>query len=155
MNTSKRFCSILLPIGMTVAAATAMAYPLDGYEETGIRRVEGARLANDGLAIGGFQPPGATLTTEQVDLRLLGREISLPPADPEFTARVSALLGDDTGRYGVAVLDLSDPENLRYAEHRGDFRQNVGSVGKLLVALGLSGPKRRRRSGRCHHRARR
>ena len=39
--------------------------------------------------------------------------------------------------YGLAVLDLSDPSKPRYAEHRGDYRQNVGSVGKLVVALAL------------------
>jgi len=112
-------------------------YPLDGYEETGIRRVEGSRLANEGQAIGGFQPPGAQLPTEAVDLRLVGRNLTLPPADPAFTAKIVAMLGEDAGQYGVAVLDLTDPDHLRYAEHRGDYRQNVGSVGKLLVALGL------------------
>ena len=35
------------------------------------------------------------------------------------------------------MLDLSDPANPRYAEHRGDYRQNVGSVGKLVVALAV------------------
>jgi hypothetical protein len=39
--------------------------------------------------------------------------------------------------YGLAVLDLSDPAKPRYAEHRADNRQNVGSVGKLLVVLAL------------------
>ncbi len=122
----------------SLASTVARAYPLDGYAETGIRRVEGARLANEGLAEGGKQPPGAQLTTEQVDLRLLGhREMDLPAPDPEFTAALLKLLGDKAGSYGVAVLDLSDPEKPRYAEHRGDYRQNVGSVGKLIVALGL------------------
>jgi len=114
------------------------AYPLDGYEDTGIRRVEGARLANDGLALGGIQPPGALLTTDEVDLRLLDhRELSLPQADPDFSERVRALLGEHAGAYGIAVLDVSDPANPAYAEHRGDYRQNVGSVGKIIAALGL------------------
>ncbi len=112
-------------------------YPLDGYEETGIRRVEGARLANEGLAVGGFQPPGAMLTTEQVDIRLADHpDLVLPAPDPGFTAQVKALLGENADRYGIAVLDLTDLDNLRYAEYRGDHKQNVGSVGKLLAALG-------------------
>ncbi len=120
------------------AASITHAYPIDGYAETGIRRVEGARLAHEGLAKGGKQPPGALLTTEQVDLRLLDyKDMDLPAPDPAFTAQVLKLLGQDAERYGVAVLDLSNPDKPRYAEHRGDFRQNVGSVGKLLVALGL------------------
>jgi len=130
------FFSSLLVLTFLVVGSLALGYPLDGYEETGIRRVEGARLANEGLAIGGFQPPGALLTTEQVDLRLLNQVVALPPADPAFTSQVKALLGEHADAYGIAVLDLTDRNNPRYAEHRGEHRQNVGSVGKLLVALG-------------------
>lgn len=136
MKTPYRFCAILLAASVIAVPLMVMAYPLDGYKETGIRRVEGARLANEGLAIGGFQPPGAMLTTEEVDLRLLHRNISFSP-DPVFTAQIVALLGDEADRYGIAVLDITDPDHPLYAEHRGDYRQNVGSVGKLLVALGL------------------
>jgi hypothetical protein len=119
-------------------AAEAGAYPLDGYAETGIRRVEGARLANEGVISDGKQPPGALLPTSAVDLRLLGhRQMELPPVDPAFTAKIAALLGAEADRYGIAVLDLTDPANPLYAEHRGDYTQNVGSVGKLVVAVAL------------------
>jgi len=122
---------LLLPMQLS-------AYPLDGYPETGIRRVEGARLADEGIIPGRKQPAGARLSTAGVDLRLLDhRELDLPAPDPEFTRQILKLLGDNASRYGVAVLDLSDPAKPRYAEHRGDYRQNVGSVGKLVVALGL------------------
>ena len=129
---------ILFTLMLLLATSALHAYPIDGYADTGIRRVEGARLANEGLAKGGKQPPGALLTTEQVDLRLLDhKDMDLPAPDPAFTAELMKLLGDNAGSYGVAVLDLSNPDKPRYAEHRGDYRQNVGSVGKLIVALGL------------------
>lgn len=137
MKIAYRFIATLSATALLASSSMLAAYPLDGYKETGIRRVEGARLANEGLAKGGTQPPGALLTTEQVDLRLLNKDFSLPPVDPAFTAQITALLGDNADRYGIAVLDLTDREHPRYAEHRGDHRQNVGSVGKLLVALGL------------------
>ena len=127
----------LLALLLALTPAVLSAYPLDGYEETGIRRVEGSRLANEALAIGGFQPPGALLTTEQVGLRLLDhRDLTLPSPDVVFTAEVKELLGGDAGSYGVVVMDLTDPTQPEYAEHRGDYRQNVGSVGKILAALG-------------------
>jgi hypothetical protein len=128
----------LFTLMASLAMPAAHAYPIDGYADTGIRRVEGARMANEGLAKGSKQPAGGLLTTEQVDLRLLGHQaLELPAPDPAFTASLLKLLGENAGSYGVAVLDLSNPDKPRYAEHRGDYRQNVGSVGKLVVALGL------------------
>ncbi len=59
MKLAITLISTLVALALAASAATLMAYPLDGYEETGIRRVEGARLANEGLAKGGSQPPGA------------------------------------------------------------------------------------------------
>ena len=135
----KRFLALALTtqLGMLWAPGAA-AYPIDGYADTGIRRVEGARLANEGLVPGSKQPPGALLSTQQVDLRLLSYpELELPEPDAAFTQQILDLLGANASRYGVAVLDLSDPEHPRYAEHRGDYRQNVGSVGKIIAALGL------------------
>jgi hypothetical protein len=132
---------ICLAAGLAAAvlfAAVADAYPLDGYPETGIRRVEGARLAHEGVIRDGKQPPGALLPTAAVDLRLLGhRKMDLPGVDPAFTSKVVSILGSEANRYGIAVLDLTDPANPGYAEHRGDYTQNVGSVGKLVVAIAL------------------
>jgi hypothetical protein len=126
-----------MALGCALLPSVALSYPLDGYEETGIRRVEGARLAHEGLALGGFQPPGALLTTTEVDVRLLDHpDLQLAPADPDFTTHISALLGENANAYGIAVLDLTDPDAPSYAEHRGDHRQNVGSIGKILGALG-------------------
>ncbi|MGB5568938.1 MAG: serine hydrolase [Sedimenticolaceae bacterium] len=123
---------------MLIVPALVQAYPIDGYTETGIRRVEGVRRVEEGTIPGTKQPPGALLPTAAVDLRLLDyRNMELPAPDPLFTKEVLGLLGSRANQYGIAVLDLSNPEKPRYAEHRGDFRQNVGSVGKLVVALGL------------------
>jgi hypothetical protein len=116
---------------------TAPAYPLDGYPETGIRRLEGMRLAQEGVVKDVKQPPGALLATKDVDLRLAGQTFDLPAPDPELTRLVAATLTGGMDAYGFAVLDLTDPAKPRYAEHRGDHRQNVGSVGKLVVALAL------------------
>ena len=135
-NTGRSWIAALLVT--LCATSTVQAYPIDGYEDTGIRRVEGVRMVEEGTIPGSKQPPGATLATAQVDLRLLDhRDMNLPDPDPAFTRQVVGMLGEHASQYGIAVLDLSDVENPRYAEHRGDYRQNVGSVGKLIAALGL------------------
>lgn len=134
-----RFKQTLLAASLVALTTTAGAYPLDAYEETGIRRVEGARLAHEGIIRGRRQPIGALLPMEQVDIRLPNGNgpKGLPQVDAELTARIKALLGENLERYGVAILDLSDPDHPRYAEHRAEVTQNVGSVGKVVVALAL------------------
>ncbi len=112
----------------------AQAYPLDGEPYTGIARLEGYRLAQEGKVRGTRQPPGGKLPLDQVDLRLVGSSIKLPPPDPDFSRQVADLMGSDDVYYSVAVLDLTDPAKPVYAEHKADARFNPGSVGKLVVA---------------------
>ena len=110
-------------------AVTCGAYPLDGYSYTGIARVEAYRLAMEGKVRAPKQPPGALLPIDQVDIRLEARsDFEIPPPEAEFTTRVKNLLGAEADRYAVAVLDLSNPELPRYAEHRSTARANPGSV---------------------------
>ena len=123
-------------VGLLLAGA-ASAYPLDGYEDTGIRRLEGNRLATEGVVRDIKQPPGAMQKLRDIEPRLIGKSFDLPPVDPAFNSRVASILTGSMDDYGLAVLDLSDPAKPRYAEHRADHRQNVGSVGKLVVALAL------------------
>ena len=112
-------------------------YPIDGYDDTGIRRLEQVRLTEAGEIGGSKQPTGALLLTDQVDIRLEGRTDGLPSSDGVFTGQLVELLGEEKDGYSIAVLDLTDPNAPAYAEYRGDHRQNVGSVGKLVAALGF------------------
>jgi hypothetical protein len=124
-------CAAALPL-------PASAYPLDGYASTGIYRLEAQRLVQVGKATGTKRPAGELLPLERVQLRLLDRpDWSLPAPDPGLTAELKRLLGADVGRYGIALLDLSDAQSPRYAEWNGSQHQNPGSVGKILVALAL------------------
>jgi hypothetical protein len=122
---------------MFAGCPRAFGYPIDGYEHTGIGRLESARRIQAGIDSGGKQPDGALLPMSQVTPRLLDqRDLELPAADPDFTAAIVALLGDKADRYSLAILDLSDPGAPRYAEHRATELYNPGSVGKLAVAMG-------------------
>jgi hypothetical protein len=142
----RQYLRFILVLAILFITDPGFAYPLDAYPETGIRRVEAARLAVFGKMRGRRQPPGALLPAMLVDLRLLDHpDLILPEPDPQFSAGVLKLLGNKADRYGVAVLDLSDIDvldlsdidNPRYAEHRADYKQNVGSVGKIAVAMAL------------------
>ena len=114
------------------------AYPLDGASYTGIERLEGYRLAQEGKVRGRRLPAGALLGIDQVELRLRQYpDLDIPPPDPEFSAKIREFFGTEADRYAAAVLDLTDPERPRYAEHRGSESHNPGSVGKLVVIMAL------------------
>jgi len=134
----KPFLSATVSIIALIVAATCGAYPLDGYGYTGISRLEGYRLAMEGKVRAPKQPPGALLSIDAVDLRLQGKtDFEIPAVETEFVAQVQNLLSAEADRYALAVLDLTDIEQPRYAEHRSTERANPGSVGKILIALGV------------------
>jgi len=134
----KPFLSATVSIIALIVSATCGAYPLDGYGYTGISRLEGYRLAMEGKVRAPKQPPGALLSIDAVDLRLQGKtDFAIPAAETEFVAQVQNLLGAEADRYALVVLDLSDIDQPRYAEHRSTERANPGSVGKILIALGI------------------
>ncbi|HEX9813775.1 MAG TPA: hypothetical protein VGB31_02375, partial [Myxococcota bacterium] len=129
--------TLIAASGLTLAGWPRLAgtYPLDGYQKTGIGRLEAQRLIQIGEIPGAKRPSsGELLPLAMVDVRLLEhREMELPASDPVLTARLKTLIGPDADRYGMTLLDLSDPEHPRYAEWNGHQRQNPGSVGKLMV----------------------
>ena len=134
----KFFFSVAFSIFAMAFAASGGAYPLDGYGYTGIARLEGYRLAMEGEVRAPKQPPGALLPIDAVDLRLQFKsDFEIPAADIEFVAQLQNLLGAEADRYALAVLDLTNIEQPRYAEHRATERANPGSVGKILIALGV------------------
>ena len=129
---------ILPALLLALLPAAAGAYPLDGYEYTGITRLEEQRLIQEGKLAGTKRPVGELLPMAKVDLRLRAhRELRIPAPDPAITATVKRLLGPEADRYGIALLDLSDLSRPRYAEWNANVHQNPGSVGKLMVALAV------------------
>jgi len=128
----------LLCLCLLTLPGRAPAYPLDGYESTGIGRLLYQRLIQEGQIKGKKRPSGELLPLAKVDLRLLDhRDLELPPPDPKLTAELKQLIGPEVDRYGISLLDLSDIAHPRYAEWQGHQRQNPGSVGKLMVALAI------------------
>ena len=124
-------------IGFMVASVS-WSYPLDGYAYTGIARVEAYRLAMEGKVRAPKQPPGALLASSQVDLRLLDHsDFDIPAADPQLVAKLEEFLGEEADRYALAILDLTNLEQPRYAAHQASARANPGSIGKIVIAQGL------------------
>jgi len=142
MPITRNFAPLLLAVctalWLLLHSSLASAYPLDGYESTGIYRLEAQREVQEGKRPGKKRPAGELLPLSQVKLRLLNQpDFRLPTPDPVLTEQVKKMLGSHVADYGIALLDLSDKAHPRYAEWNGNQHQNPGSVGKILVALAL------------------
>ncbi|MFN2309546.1 MAG: hypothetical protein ABR553_07405 [Gammaproteobacteria bacterium] len=138
MTRANPIHNLLLAAALSLCAGHSWAYPIDAYEETGIARLEGFRLASEGKLAGNRLPPGALLKHEQIHLRLQDHtDLQIPAPDAALSQRIVALLGEAAPHTSVSVLDLSDPEAPRYAEHNAQTRRNPGSVGKLMVMVAL------------------
>lgn len=133
----KRVLPLLLLALLLPGAAPA--YPVDGYAYTGIRRLEDARLVHAGEIPGRRRHGGQYLAMADVQPRWHDSDgRALPPVDLELGQAIAALVPRaQRADYAIAVLDLSDPRRPVYAAHQAGVPANVGSVGKILVALAL------------------
>lgn len=124
---------------VALASTTVLAYPLDGLDESGIRRLEGFQLAE-------VTPGAARLVAGQlwgvddIELRLLdyaGPDFDRLPEDPDLSAFLAKSLRNRDPSYAMVLVDLSDATSIRWAGLRPDVRQNAGSVGKLICMAAL------------------
>jgi len=123
---------------LAAAATAVLLYPVDGYEQTGIRRLLRAqRLLEEGSPRA--PAPGGRLGLADIHLRLEGRPGDpLAGVDPELQRSLERLFADRDPSYAVALVDLGEPgAEPRFAALRADHSFQPGSVGKLAVATGL------------------
>ena len=133
----QRFAAVLAGLILSGGFSGLGAYPIDGYNYTGIARLDFYDLAQQGVVSGRQLSEGAKLSLEQIRIRGADIDIDTATADAAMNKAVKGFLGNQASAYGVALVDLSDPENPTYAGFNDDYQANVGSVGKILVTLAL------------------
>lgn len=133
----KNTCIVLLTL---CAVSLALAYPLDGRERSGIRRLTGYQLAQT-LPQGPKVAAGGLLESKDISLTLanqqVGPDFDQLPLEPELQNSLESIFKSRDPSYSVVVIDLSKPENIAWAAIQPDIRQNAGSVGKILTMLAL------------------
>jgi len=127
-------------IAAIMVTGAAVAYPLSGYEHSGIRRLYA--FAHRDVFGGRALPPGAQMSLDGVRLRLtgIGRQLDVSdetPRDPELQAGLEAVFAGEDSHYSIALLDITDPAKPRYAALNETKTYLPGSIGKVLVATGL------------------
>jgi hypothetical protein len=121
---------------------TLTMYPIDGYEYTGIKRLKRLELVKSGeIKDGTPLPPGSLKGYMDIQLNLMTNQkdsvADYLTNDPTFQAEISALFRGLDRSYSLAVLDISDPENTRYASRNETLGYQPGSVGKIAVLIAL------------------
>jgi hypothetical protein len=116
-----------------------LAYPLDGLEESGIRRLQGYLLAQETPGAPKLWP-GQLLDSDRITLRLqeyAGPDFDALPQDPDLSEFLAKTLRQRDPSYGMVLIDMTDPAAPRWAGLRPDVKQNAGSVGKLICMTAL------------------
>ncbi len=97
---------LALTLSLAWGVAPAGSYPLDGYPETGMIRLEAYRLAAQGTARPSFLTEGEMLPSMAVTLSLKDHPgFEIPEPDPGLSAQLQEIIGGDARYYGVTVLD--------------------------------------------------
>ena len=139
-NTTAATMAVALMATLLAAVVVpAQAYPTDGYAQTGIRRLDYLASVQAGTVPGRKLQPGQYWTSAQLQSGGgVNMGLSLPAEDAELGAALDKLMaGAGYATYSVALLDLSEPSKPRYAERNADEAVNIGSVGKIMVALAV------------------
>lgn len=136
-----------LLLGLTIvlisaAFTTVSFYPIDGYDYTGIKRLKRLELIKSGeLKDGTVLPPGALKSYKDIQLNLASRSQDSVGTflvhNEGFQGEINSLFRGLDKSYSLSILDITDPENPRYASRNESAGYQPGSVGKLAVLIGL------------------
>tara|TARA_R110002050_G_scaffold6781_1_gene27299 strand:- start:16516 stop:17769 length:1254 start_codon:yes stop_codon:yes gene_type:complete len=137
MKTRKILIPTLILIAFIFSAAGP--YPIDGYEESGIRRLRYLQLVMEGSIKDTKPISGARLSISDIKLNLVNEHNleGIPNSDAALQKSISGLFAGLDPQYSVSVLDISPGKEIRYASRKEKSQYQPGSVGKLCVMAGF------------------
>ncbi|WP_040253940.1 serine hydrolase [Psychroserpens mesophilus] len=138
----KRIVTLVVLLLVSSTFISFKYYPIDGYEHTGIKRLKRLELIKSGALKDATKlPEGAMKSYMDIELNLTSRSgdsaSSLLTVDATFQKDINALFRGLDRSYSLAVLDISDDTDLKYAQRNETAGYQPGSVGKIAVLLGL------------------
>jgi len=118
------------------------AYPINGYQYTGIRRLLRLERIMKGEIKDTPILKGAQKPYEEIRLNLYGTErgdslSTFPEQDPELQKALNNLFPNLHESYSLALLDITPGRPVRYASRQDTRGFQPGSVGKLAVLAAL------------------
>jgi len=132
----------LLTLPLLFVLLSALLYPIDGYERTGIKRLKRLELIQSGeIKTTTPLPSGALRSWKDINLNLsaLSKDSlsSFFKEDAQLQKEISGLFRGLDKSYSLSVVDISDPAKVRYAHRNETLGYQPGSVGKLAVLVAI------------------
>jgi hypothetical protein len=116
---------------------SATTYPIDGYGDTNIRRLDYLGMVVDGELKGTMPYPGQLKASYEIQLNLadsVGKTLtSIPAPDPILQSAIDKLFPRYNENYSLSVLDITPGRPVRYASRKENAQYQPGSVGKIAV----------------------
>lgn len=120
-----------------MTASVGSAYPIDGYAYTGINRLAYQYKVYKDSALISKLKAGAFLMMDDLSLSLGKGSYAWPSEDKNLQREVDGIFRYLEPDYSLSLMDISDPNNIKYAGRKENVGYQPGSVGKLAVAVAL------------------
>lgn len=126
--------ALLILVLLVYPSVPADSYPIDGYERSGISRLQYLTTMDSSRLVRQLRP-GARHPLEYVRLNLMAKPVQeLPEPDEALQKELEDILPIFHKSYSLAVYDMTPGREPRYAVRNPDAGYQPGSVGKLAVA---------------------
>lgn len=113
------------------------AYPIDGYEYTGIERLKYLYEVHLDSAQSVQLKEGALLGLQDINLNLSDVKDGFPKEDKVLKEKLNAIFRYLEPQYSVSVMDITDINNIRYAGLKESVGYQPGSVAKIIAGITL------------------
>lgn len=131
----------LITIGFLILTAAMPPYPIDGYVESRIRRLNRLELIICGDIKDTKPIPGAMKSIKDIKLNLTGEKgdslSAIPAVDATLQKAINAIFPNLHESYSISVLDITPGKPIRYASRKETSQYQPGSVGKIAVLAGF------------------
>jgi len=142
MNKLRSYAISGLLLLSLLTVSDILAYPIDGYLISGIRRILRLEMIQKGEIKDTPLLPGALRSIDEIKLNLAGTAkadslLTLPAPDSDFQQTFLRLFPNLNESYSLALMDITPGRPIRYAQRQELRGFQPGSVGKLAVISGL------------------
>jgi len=118
-------------------SSASFSYPIDGYKYTGIDRLAYQYKVYQDSNLVSRLKDGSFLMMDDIQLNLLGVNNDWPKTDKELQSRIDGIFRYLEPQYSLSIMDISDPNNIKYAGRKENVGYQPGSVGKIAAAIAL------------------